>query len=230
MFLISNPTRHYYMNPIIDKIKKLLRLGKDQAASAAEAAAALAKAQELAAANGISLTEIPDDSEESSALSHVTTPSQAGLPHKLASRLIKRHFGVDTLFDSTGRKAVIHIVGTPLQAQLATYVYTYLVRALRQSWKRRNNRRLRDRESYLRGFAAAISNQLPEVFPQTGLVLSTEHYIQSNLLAPGERIVTLPNSKKSLADASFHHGFMAGADAGIRNAMAFNPTPELPLT
>lgn len=217
------------MNPIIEKIKKLLRLGKDSAASAAEAAAALSKAQELAAANGISLTEIPVDAEESSALSHVTIPSLAGLPHKLASRLVKRHFGVDTLFDPTGRKAVIHIVGTPLQAQLATYVYTYLVRALRQSWQRRNNRRLRDRESYLRGFASAISNQLPEVFPQSGLVLSTEHYIQSHLLAPGERIVTLPNSKKSLADASFHHGFMAGADAGIRNAMSFSQTPELPL-
>lgn len=216
------------MNPIIEKIKKLLRLGKDKAASAAEAAAALAKAQELAASAGVSLTEIPDDCDDAGHLTHISTPSQAGLPHRLASRLVKRHFGVDTLFDSTGTKAVIHIVGTPLQAQLATYVYTYLVRTLRQSWQRRGNRRLRDRESYLRGFSAAISNKLPEVFPQDGLVVSTEHYIQQTLLGPGGKSVAIGGKgKKSLSDASFHHGYLAGIDAGIRNAMRHNPIPEL---
>lgn len=212
---------------LIEKIKKLLRLGKDKGATAAEASSALAKAQQLAAEHGISLSEIGEADEETGVLTHISVPSLKGLPHRLASGLIKRHFGVDTLFDSTGAKAVMHIIGTPSQAQLAEYVYIYLVRALRQSWQQRENRRLKNREAFLRGFSHAISRQLPEVFPQTGLILSHQSYIEDRLLNPGEKLTSLPVSKKPLSEAAFSHGLRAGRQAGIRNAIRGSETLSL---
>jgi len=207
------------MNPVIDKIRKLLRLANDQGATTHEAAAAMAKAQQIATENGISLTDVPDDCGTTNGLTHIPHPSQAGLPHKLASRLIRNHFGLATLFDSTGRKAVIHIIGTPLQAQLATYVYIYLVRVLRQSWRCRENKRLRDREAFLRGFAHAISNKLPEVFPQDGLILSAEAYIAAKLIGPGAKLTHFTASKKPLSDSAWRNGYLAGVDTGIHNAI-----------
>ena len=207
------------MNPLLDKIRKLLRLANDHGATAHEAAAALAKAQQIATENGISLTDVPDDDDTTHGLTHIAHPSQAGLPHRLASQLVKTHFGVSTLFDSNGRRAVIHIIGTPLQAQLATYVYTYLVRVLRQSWRGRANKRLRDREAFLRGFTQAIGRKLPKVFPQDGLVLSSEAYIAAKLLPPGAKITRIAEGKKSLADSAYRDGFMAGVDTEIHNAI-----------
>ena len=212
---------------LTEKIKKLLRLGNCKGATAAEASMALAKAQQLAAEHGISLSEIGDTEDGQSGLTHITVPSQAGLPHKLASGIIKRHFGVDTLFDPTGDKATIHIIGTPSQAQLAEYVYVYLVRTIRKSWQSRENRRLKNRESFLRGFAHAISSQLPAVFPQTGLILSCKHYIEDKLMSPGEKLRTLPLSKKSLTQAAFSEGLRAGRKTGIRNALRGSDTLNL---
>lgn len=211
------------MNPAIDKIRKLLRLAKDRAASPAEAASAMAKAQQIAAENSISLTEIPDDCDPSNSLTHVTTKSQAGLPHCLAAQAVKRHFGVATIFDPNGAHASIHIIGTPLQAELATYVYVYLVRVLRQAWLKRANRRLRDRESFLRGFAVAIREQLPEVFPQDGLILSSKAYIEQQIIGPNGRIREIGGKPKPLADSSFINGYRAGKKAGIRNAIPGTP-------
>lgn len=208
------------MTPIIEKIRKILRLGNDHGATAAEAAAALAKAQALAAEYGISLTEIPAEDDSASGLTHGSLESQAGLPHKLASQLVRRHFGVATLFDPLGARPLIHIVGTPVQIELATYVYVYLVRVIRQAWQRRDNKRLRDREAFLRGFASAISKQLPRVFPQDGLVLSTDAYINQVLIGPGTKLVTTEaTGKKPMSDLAFHHGFRAGNETRIHNAI-----------
>ena len=217
------------MNPIIDKIRKILRLGNDHGATAEEAASALAKAQQLAAEYGISLTEIPDESDTASGLTHASVPSLAGLPHKLASGLVERHFGVATLFDPLGAKPLIHIVGTPNQIDLATYVYVYLVRVIRQSWQRRPNKRLRDRESYLRGFTVAISKKLPRVFPQDGLVLSADAYINGVLIVPGTKLVSRDGGrKKPLSDRAFHHGYAAGTGTAIHNAIT-PPTTQFEL-
>jgi hypothetical protein len=218
------------MNPITDKIRKLLALGRNGAASPNEAATAMAKAQRLTAEHGISLTEIPADDSPGSWLTHISVPSLKGLPQRLASRLIKRHFGVDTLFDSTVKPSVIHIVGTRDQAEIASYVYVYLVRTVRRSWVTRKNRRIRDRESFLPGFVHSISQMLPEVFPQTGLVLSAQHYIETTLLRPGEQTIFLKPSKNRLADKAFLQGLIDGRKAGIRNAIAApSAQPELPF-
>lgn len=218
------------MNPITEKIRKLLNLGRDGAATPNEAALAMAKAQQLAAQHGISLTEIPADGDAGSWLTHITTKSRRDLANRLAQNLVQTHFGVRCCFQWNAVRSVIHIVGTRDQAEIATYVYIYLYRSLNRGWARRKNRRLRDRESFMSGFAYAISQQLPEVFPQTGLVLSTAHYIETQLIRPGMTVRESPPPKDRVSPAALLSGYRAGKSAGIRNAIsAPSFQPELPL-
>ena len=214
---------------LIEKIKKLLRLAKDGAATPAEAANALAKAIAIAAENDVDLSKIPDDSSTGAGMSHATEPSQAGVPHRLASRIVSRHFGVEAIFDSTGVKPVIHFVGLEENCHLAIYCYVYLVRSMRSAWRIRTNRRLRDRESFLRGYAGAIDRQMPAVFHRPGLVLSAKAYIEGVILA-GKTGVTIKETKskpKKLNAASAIEGGIAGSNAEIRNALRGSETLNL---
>jgi len=218
------------MNPIIDRIKKLLRLGRNGAATMAEAAAALKKAQELAAAHGIDLGAIPADVEGHGGMTHVTEKSQAGLPHRLASGIVKHHFGVDTLFDSTGAKPVIHFIGCETNCQIAVYVYVYLVRAMRAAWRNRTNRRLRDRDSFLRGFASGVESMIPAKFHRAGLVLCTERYVAGVILAgKNAKISTIrAGGKNKPSERAFFHGYRDGKNTGIHNAVRGTNTELLP--
>lgn len=214
------------MNPIIEKIKKLLRLGKDGAATPAEAAAALAKALQLATENGIDLKDIPADSDRG-ILGHETLKSQAGPAHLLAAGIVKRHFGVDTLFITGGSKK-IHFIGLPEQVALASYVYTYLVRTMCRAWRTRENKRLRDRNAFLRGFASAMNHLMPAVFHRPGLILCAEKYIEEVICAGGQygKAKTL-SAPKAKSDTAYFHGLEAGRKAGIRNALRGSDTLNL---
>jgi hypothetical protein len=206
------------MNPIIDRIKKLLRLGKNGAATPAEAATALSKALQLASAHGINLEDIPADSD-CGILSHETIKSQAGPAHLLASGIVRHHFGVATLFHSTNAGGMIHFIGFPEQVSLASYVYEYLVRSMRRAWRTRTNKRLKDRHAFLRGFATAIDGMMPETFHRPGLVLCAEKYIQDVILHGSDAKMTTLKTPSGRSTKSFIHGLAAGRNAGIRNAI-----------
>jgi hypothetical protein len=214
----------------IEKIKKLLRLAKCQSATPAEAATALAKALQIAAENGINPSTVETaENAMASGMSHTTEPSQAGPAHLLASRLVKRHFAVTTLFDSTGPKALIHFIGIESNCQLAQYCYVYLVRASRAAWRKRTNRRLRKREAFLEGYFHAIDRMMPAVFHRPGLILAaSEEYVANVILAGKTGIVrkTIQPKPADLSPAAFFGGLQAGKSAGIRNAV---PGTDKPL-
>ena len=216
-------------NPIIEKIKKLLRLGRCSGATAAEAAAAMNKAIALAAQHGIDLSQVPTEDPSRGGTTHTTEPSQAGPAHVLASNLVKRHFSVSTLFDSTGPKPVIHFIGLDTNCQLAQYCYVYLVRSSRAAWRNRSNKRLRDRDSFLRGYFGAINQVMPAIFHREGLIFSADDYVQSVILA-GRTGVTLGSVRSrskpgKISESAFHHGFMAGQQGGIREGIRGTEQP-----
>lgn len=214
------------MSPIIEKIKKLLRLGKDGAATPAEAAVALAKALKLAAEHGLKLEDIPADSD-SGVLSHETVKSTAGPAQLLAAGIVKTHFGVDALFITGGSK-LIHFIGLPEQVALASYVYTYLVRTMCRAWRTRENKRLRDRNAFLRGFAAAMNRLMPYVFHRPGLILCAKRYVDEVICVGGNftdrKSIAAPKAK---SDRAFSDGLAAGHKAGIRNALRGSDTLNL---
>jgi hypothetical protein len=210
---------------ILDKIKKLLRLGRCSAATPAEAAAAMAKAMQLAAEHGIDLSKLPADDGKGGGMTHQSEPSTKGVSQFEASRLVKRHFGVDTLFDSTGSKPVVHFIGLEENCHLARYCYVYLVRSMNAAWRTRANRRLRDRRAFIRGYAIAVDRAMPAVFHQPGLVLSADAYIAEVLASPGCKITQIGGKDSKLSDAAFREGFITGTGAGIRNALRGTDKP-----
>ncbi len=214
------------MTPIIERIKKLLRLGKDGAATPSEAAVALAKALKLAAEHGLRLEDIPADSD-SGILSHETIKSQAGPAHRLASGIVKRHFGVATLFHSMEDGGKIHFIGFPEQTALASYVYDYLVRTMRRAWRTRANKRLRDRDAFLSGFAAAINSLMPDTFHRPGLILCADKYIAEVILAGSRAKLTTLKGPAMKSTKAFLNGHKAGLNAGIRNALRGSDTLNL---
>jgi len=216
-------------NPVLEKIKKLLRLAKDSAATAAEAATALTKAIALAEANGIDIHSVKFSQDATAGLTHTTEASQAGPAHRLASWLVQQQFGVETLFDKTTAKASIHFIGLEINCQLAHYAYVYLVRSMRQAWRKRTNRRLRDREAFLTGYAHAIARLMPRVFRNEGLILSAKAYVQSELLGPHDKLTTLSQPGKDASPRAFEDGYAAGRKAGIRNPIERTGALELPL-
>jgi hypothetical protein len=205
------------MNPILDKIRKLLRLSKCSKATANEAAVALAKAMQLAAEHGIDLAKVSTEESDSS-VTHRTTPAPFGVAERNASSLVKRHFNVDALFSSSSGKKVVHFIGYPETCDLAIYVFVYLVRCAKSAWKNRSNKHLKNRESYIYGFFLAIDELMPPTFHQPGLVPSFQTYTEHVLLS-GRKIITKPVAPKSTTIKALTSGFLAGQKNGIHNSV-----------
>ncbi len=216
-------------NPALEKIRKLLALAGNNT-SAAEAASALAKAQKLAADHGISLTEVGDGETTTgtNGIEHRAIKTREALHERLAEILTKEHFGVQMIISTGGGRSLLYIVGNPGQVELASYVYVYLSRALASAWLHRTNRRLSDRKAFMMGFCAAISELLPSVFPQTGLVVSIQSYIDDVLIPPGAVVKNAkPLGLKRISQTAAQAGYAAGEKAGIRNAIRGTTAQQL---
>lgn len=213
-------------NPILDKIRKLLRLANCKGATPEEAATALRKAMEMAASNGISLDQVETVERAAAAgMTHTTEKSQCGIAQQLASAIVKRHFNVDTLFKIGRGRGVIHFIGLEEHCHLACYCYTFLVRQMNAAWRKRANRRLRDRKSFLRGYATAIDQLMPEVFHQPGLVLNTSAYIAAVLNPSGAKIREVSRGDERVSEAAAAAGWQAGKRGGIHNAIRGTDKP-----
>lgn len=205
---------------MIDRIKKLLRLANDKAASPAEAANAMKRALQLAEEEGITLDQIdPNEDDFAGILTHQSAEFRGiGTAEILSMHLVCHYFHVEHLIDRSGRKPAIHFVGSRSACDLAVYVHNYLSKAMRQAWANNTDRRLK-RDSFMRGFAHAIERQMPKVFHDDALVPACTEYIQAALLNPGESIKTSTPKSKPLALVSFNQGFKKGNEAGIRNGL-----------
>lgn len=212
------------MNPVIDKIRKLLRLGRCAAATPAEAAAAMAKAMQLAAEHGVDLDKIRDDAGGGSSVTHRTTAAMFGPAERNAASLVKRHFNVDALFSSSRGKRVVHFIGYPESCDLAIYCFVFLVRSAKSAWRQRTNKRLRNREAFIYGFFLAIDELMPPKFHQPGLVASFTAY-RDEVLLQGSKLITRQIAPKSIPTRSLTSGYMAGKRNGINNSIRGTDNP-----
>jgi len=210
---------------MIEKIKKLLRLANDKAATPAEAANAMTRAIELAKSAGLKIDEIDINSDsETGGLHHDSAGIAAlGDAEKHAIQLVTRQFPVTPFvnIDDNGKR-IVQFIGTRDGCQLARYSFTYLVRVMRKAWAENTDRRIK-RPGFLAGFALAIQSQMPRVFkelPGTGLVLSTNDYITKHLIPAGTKTTTVASARSPKnARASFAKGYVAGKKQGISNAL-----------
>ena len=212
------------MNPTLEKIKKLLRLARDKSATAAEAAAALTKAMQLATDAGIDLAKVSTDERDNS-VTHRTTPAPFGPAERYTATLLKKHFNVDALFSSRAGKRVIHLYGYAETCDLAIYVFVFIVRCAKSAWKNRANKRLKNREAFIFSFIMGIDELMPPKFHQPGIVPSFKTYRDEVLLSGGSKLITRASSPKNLPSRATAAGYRAGKNNGINNAIRGTDKP-----
>ena len=209
---------------ITETIKKLLRLARDKAASPAEAASALAKAQAIAEANGQALPDDPGESPDPkrNVLAHHKVMSASGYAERKAAWLICVQFpvryiwGWGGLFDS---KRSIYFIGPPCFVEIAGYCFTYLRRTMATAWRKRANKRIKNRRAFIDGFAAAIYEQMPEEFRGRGLVDIDAAAYFITVISPGATLAMMGQLATRGSSAALTAGFVAGRRHGIRNAL-----------
>jgi hypothetical protein len=143
---------------VIDKIRKLLRLGKSSNPN--EAALAIARAFELARKHAIDLESVNlDDEAIECFLSRIG--ARLSFEQKLILNLVKRFFRVDIIADLPN----IAYIGRETDISIAQYVYDYLLRALRgglrvyQAEVRRKLSRTR-KQNFIQGWIYGVAFKL----------------------------------------------------------------------
>lgn len=153
--------------PIIEKIRALLRLAKSDNPN--EAALAMQKALEIALKHRIDLTDIsPDDDINRLIGDHLPTPSRLAREYKEALNIAHAWFNVNITVMMGASKALV--VGTKLDIELASYVVTFLVRSCRDSlskWKQEEKIRRRKTtgakaQNFIQGFFWGVAARLRE--------------------------------------------------------------------
>ena len=113
----------------IEKIKKLLRLGRSPNRN--EAMAAISKAHELAAAQGVAIDGVDPDAEHAKITHESGVITRRSHARKLCHGILKRHFGVMVIGSSYG---AIY-VGPDVNIQIAMHVEEFLVRQVGSEWR-----------------------------------------------------------------------------------------------
>lgn len=211
------------MNPALDKIRKLLRLARDKSASPAEAAAALAKAIQIANDSGIDLDKVSTE-DNAHTITHRTTNAAFGDAEINAANTVRKHFNVAALFSSLHGKKVVHFYGYPEACDLSIYVFVYLVRCAKSAWKNRANKRLKNRSAFILGFFCGIEAHMPPKFHQPGLLPSFQAY-RDEVLLSGGKLITRNLAPKKLPIKSLTAGYQAGKSNGINNAIRGTDKP-----
>jgi hypothetical protein len=226
----------------IEKIKKLLRMKRG--GTDAEIATALKRAMEIAERHGLDLANInPDDDGEPRRVGHVDEKCgvRVSYDHKFAASIIGHFFNVDIIFGSRAVvvkgwpriERVIHIVGTPVDREIARYAFIFICRQFNYAWRTRRGR-CRNRHNFIYGMHIGIWLNLSDSRPQPesaqpsekdALALSRRSYLQQHWPRTADMRGSKPKSRCQAAEA----GFRAGRDTHIRPAIPKSETQPLQI-
>ena len=155
-------------DPTIEKIKKLLRLGKSS--NPHEAELALQRAFEIAERNHIDLASLDvEDDLRKIALKAYRVALRLSYPKKMAISTVQSFFNVTVLM----KRGQLEFIGTASDIEVAIHVFEFLVRAclrdLRKVRARLRGVRLprRHLRSFINGFFYGVSSNLTKVRQET---------------------------------------------------------------
>ena len=229
-------------DPIIEKIKKLLRMKRG--GTAAEIETALNLARELAEKHGIDLGNVnPDEETNTRPLTHkdAILSSRLQWECKYAMLICEMFFNVTGLLRSSlknpyTRQFHITFIGTEWDIQIATYVFKFLAGHFRREWNSRKGR-LRNRQAFMYGMYHGLSSKL-DAERKTATVPD------SSALVRIEQAVTRRNNymeqtfgetrkegcaPEGDAGKAKWAGFLAGRDTEIRQGVGSNERNSLLL-
>jgi hypothetical protein len=160
--------------PIIEKIKKLLRMKRGGTPD--EIATALRLAQELAAKHGIDLNNVnPDESERPIRHEDEVLGVRVSWESKYAALVVSQFFNVEVFraVNEERSKYVYRFVGESWDIQIAIYVYRFLCGHFRRTW-RTGRGRARNRQAFLWGMYCGLCSKLrdrqPKPIQEPGLI------------------------------------------------------------
>lgn len=157
-----------HKKPIIERIRKLLRLDTSRGASEAEAAAAVALAHRLMVKHAIDQADV--DERDKTLVTEVLVEGQR-LPRELGilCTLVQMHFNVRAIEESsmlsTRRRLVL--MGRQADVAVAKHVWVYLRRQCHELWLRHKEANpSADRYSYWAGMIKTLDAALRESMRQ----------------------------------------------------------------
>jgi len=230
------------IDPIIEKIKKLLRMKRG--GTQAEVETALAMAAALAAKYGIRLDSVDPDAEPDQPLGHIDAITSARIQWecKYAGLVCQQFFNVNSLLRSSyqpkrgGWKYCydykITFIGTASDTEIALYVYRFLVGHFRRCWNKRSGR-CRNRQAFLYGMYIGLCSKLEEQKKQQisdrALVFLGRELTRRNAYTQQQFGDTTESSTEPDGDAKAAkwEGYIQGRKTEIRPAI--DPSKKQPL-
>lgn len=232
------------MNPIVEKLKKLLRMKRGGTPD--EIATALRLAQELAEKHGVDLSQVnpDDDAPKSEQIGHSDPIASARIQCEVqfAGLVCEQFFNVKVFTRCVGGhhgnwkrvyRYAMTFVGTDWEREVATHVLHFLVRHFRREWATKRGR-CRNREAFMWGMYCGLCAKLRERQPpvveaaqQAGIVLADRKrdYVAKHFGEMKSESVE-PDGD---AQAAKYAGWLAGRATEIRPAVTGGPEGRLML-
>lgn len=239
----------------VEKIKKLLRLARDGAATAAEAANALKRAMELIRQHNIDVGTLDlDESTERMVREEIEIGARISLPRLLAAQIIQAFFHVRVVWVThtvirrgwPARAKRLVILGAESDVMIARYVFDFLVGAVARSqsqWaadekKARRKVTAGKKENFLNGWFYGIAAQLdraeaavPLEGSRAAIVLASresrlEAYANQEFPNAG---VMEEREKRRVNQTALERGYREGRKTSINTPLAGNPGEPLQL-
>ena len=209
---------------VLDRIKKMLALGNDAAATEGERETALHMAYNLLAKHNLSITDLPGDKNNEPRERQETTISADKWARSLAQYVGKLFFCNYYHVTGVSGKDVHCFIGRQSNVVTATYMAEFLIKAVkREASKRYKSPTSPEGRSFCVGTTSTIRKRVEDMIksdtestPGTALVLVKLHETEKDandkwLEDDGVNLVT----KKARADTSLKAGaFYSGKDYG----------------
>jgi hypothetical protein len=215
------------MNPIVEKIKKLLRMKRGGTPD--EIATALRLAQELAEKHGVDLNAVnPDEERHERPIEHneEIVGLRVSSECQYASMICDGFFKVTVFKDvnEARNKYVFRFVGEEWDIQIAIYVYRFLCRHFRSQWKTKRGR-CRNRKAFIWGMYLGLSQKLAERQPkveQVPGVVKIDHALQrrTNYIDLRWKLETKSAAPADDAAKARWLGYLAGRQTEIRSGVS----------
>lgn len=233
---------------ILDKIKKLLRLGADKAATREEAELAVQRAYELASRHQIDIQDISlEDDIRKIILENFPHPGRVTFARKKILNLLQAHFNVSVILQcvpawmrTPTRQPHVTFVGTKLDIQIAWYVYEFLLlactTALKEFCTLRRKPAASTQKQFVLGFIYGVSSKLHKAKAelseqQNALILSEcgrRDQFQNAAFHP-DLLKPVKSDAGRRNDNAVHAGFVQGKKVNIRKPIETNAAHQLLL-
>ena len=222
------------MNPHVDLIKKLLRLGRDKAASPAEASQALNRAMELIRKHDVDIATLDlDDEGERMVLERIEIGWRVSLTKHHAMKILINHFNVHVVLSRPDAA----ILGAESDVAIAIYVFEFILGACTRAtvvWAKREKAERRKttgqkRLAFQQGWFYGLRDGLKPPGEATGIlddskaaivIAERKKRLDDFVAEQFPETTTVVRKNPRMNRSAIYQGFIAGRETKIHKPLA----------